>query len=280
MKILKPIEKWNPLSAPGVSSIVEYFNVMLETTWPITSAGFQLFFMLDALVVLSVMEHFFPDKKDDPSFPALMRPIEFLVLTIYAYFMKYQERGYVTPVMQYYTTLQDITCLAPLLKKTQINNIREILHQQITLAVALHRPESVTPKIEVRREYEMSILNLIHMVDEKTFPSLFKKLQLNLNKLHRLQASQNIQAPDVMLKYVYTFLCSWFGIWFPITLWSIAGFQSTLFLYPWFMYILWGPSIHRYWLGNPWNDKRVYRESDHTQWPDMFNAKIDEMLMF
>ena len=40
------------------------------------------------------------------------------------------------------------------------------------------------------------------------------------------------------------------------------------------MYVLWGPTIHRYWLGNPWDDQRVYRESTHADWPTMFMREI------
>lgn len=276
MSFLPDIEKWNPLKAPAVSSIVDYFDVLLQTTWPVTAAGFQLFFMLDALIVLSIMEHFFVDKKDDPSFPSLMRPIEFLVLTVYGYFMKYQERGYISPVLRYFSMLQDVEGLVPLLRRVDISTEKklELLLTQMHAVAALNRPDRTIPLDYALRTYEDAIIALMDEVKESEHTTLYRTLVNNLRTLRQTEQALSIHSPDIMMKYVYTFLCVWFGIWFPITLWSVTGFQTTIFLYPSFMYILWGPSIHRYWLGNPWDDKRVYRESDHTEWPELFEDKI------
>lgn len=276
MSFLPPIEKWNPLQAPAISSLINYFNVLLETTWPVTTAGFQLFFMLDALLVLSIMEHFFPEKKDDPAFPALMRPIEFLVLTVYGYFMKYQERGYISPITTYFGMLQDVEGLLPLLRRVDIpvQKKMNILLRQLNAVVALNVPDRMLPLDHALQSYEDAIVSLLDEIVESEHPTLFRTLVNNLRTLRNREQSLSIRSPNIMLQYVYTFLCVWFGVWFPVTLWNTVGFQTTVFLYPSFMYILWGPSIHRYWLGNPWDDRRVYRESNHTEWPDLFEDKI------
>jgi hypothetical protein len=280
--MLSPLEKWNPLTAPALSALIDYFNNLLQTTWPVTAAGFQLFFMLDALLVLSLMEHFFPEKQDDPRFTGLLRPIEFLVLTVYGYFMKYQDRGYISPVMSYFSSLQDIAGIIPLLRPVKnISDVQKcaVLNRQVEAAVALHRPDRRMSLADAVESYEDSTVQLLDVVHESAHPTLYQALVGNLRSLRATEQALSIQSPNIMMQYVYTFLCAWFGIWFPITLWATVGFQTTLFLYPSFMYVLWGPSIHRYWLGNPWDDRRVYRESDHTEWPVLFKNKIHRGLM-
>jgi len=264
----KKMEKWDPLQAPAVSSVVEYFNTVLQTTFPITVAAFQLFFMVDAVVVLGFMEHFFPEKADDPLFPSTMRPIEFLVLSVYTIFLQTQISGYAEPVEKYFAMLQNVHSLAPLLLPHGING-SDKLCLMVDYVEQINRPGAGSPKA-ARENYQRELESLIIPSDQL----LCQKIQHNLDTLRAIELSQSVTRPNLMQRYIYTFLCLWFGIWFPISMWAILGFSTTIFLFPSFMYVLWGPSIHKFWLGSPWDDDRVFRESSHSHWASEFKERI------
>lgn len=265
------MEKWDPLQAPIVSSVVDYFNTVLQTTFPITLAAFQLFFVVDALVVLAFMEHFFPEKANDPQFPMIMRPIEFLVLSVYSIFLQNQFSGYVEPVERYYSMLQQVESLVPYLKAKE--NAERILFQMIDFVVQINRPKAGNP-VQARKNYQHLLTTLISTENS----SFDDRIQDVMRLLRSIELSQRVKRPDLVQNYVFTFLSLWFGIWLPISMWCIIGFSSTLFLYPSFMYVLWGPSIHKFWLGSPWDDDRVFRENKHSLWADEFKEKITVMV--
>ena len=219
-------KKWDPLSAPVISSVVNYFNVLLETTWPITTAGFFMFFMLDATIVVAIMEHFFEEKKDDPKFPGIMGPIEFLLMSVYGYFLQHQERGYTGPIEKYFAMLQDVSALLPLLRRVKVpyQTKLDILLDQLSAVIAINSPDRNIPVPNALVNYEGSIVSMLDLIEESEHPTLFRTLVQNLYVTRQMERSFAIRSPNIMMEYVYTFLSFWFGIWVPVRLWVALGF--------------------------------------------------------
>jgi hypothetical protein len=88
------------------------------------------------------------------------------------------------------------------------------------------------------------------------------------------ETTQLITEPPFAEAQQRVFLFAWFCIWLPITIWAKSSVWSTIILYPFISFVLWGTTILRKWLGSPWDHDRSFKESQHEHWNVAFKASI------
>jgi hypothetical protein len=268
----------------------EYINRTLTTSYLITFAKFNVFFLGYALLVTTVLENFFPELKDDPFFTSYLDPIAWLAGFIYMAFLNETMQGFNTEVKIYLSYLQRVERIMMRCCQENCATIFPVLSVLIDQGDFL-RGEQLPAYFEQfvaadpTRDIKLKIVGQPFGEATRYLVSQLKVMfssdpvgDSEANQLFEIiqgwEARVMIKEPTFMKAQNVVFLVVWFGVWLPVTLWARIGGGPTVFLFAFISYVLWGTAIQRNWMGSAWCPDRPFKGSDHENWPEKFKSSL------
>lgn len=283
-----------------------YFELLLTAgLWEILLLALVIFAILVRYLIL-FMENFFPDIKDDPTFPTLMQGLAVLPSFAYFGFVNSNINSYTRPVEIYYDFLQHLRDLAETLADAGLTLLEPEIAYLVDLGDRCYRdptvPQVTNPVAPPKLREELArIENFESLPRPKQFlyalsatisratreceekfllpPILAHKCQL-AKDIQDIERASRISPPIVDNVWITSLVILFFVVWEPIRMWSLTGPFHTQWFSPIVLTVLLMPLIHNKWLGNLWDDSRPWTAANHEDWPKQFKRDIETVFNF
>ena len=294
--ILKTERDAYPMNFDPLGFIKSYIHTVLTTSYLYTFAIFNVLFYVNALLIVFVMENFFPNVKTFPGFIYLLDTITFLPGFVYMNFLNQVLNGYTSGVRNYLDYLQRIERIAMHCDEKKLSQVYPMLLTLVDLGNNFRGKQlpqyaeffaQANPTREIKSKiskmsFAESIRYVIGLLKREFSNDMVADQETNqlFEKIQELETGSLVSEPIFMHDQNMILLFAWYCVWVPITLWVQVGGFVTVILFPIISYILWGTAIQRVWLSSAWDNARPFRESEHEQWPEHFKDSIEKICQF
>lgn len=265
--------------------VSDYLRTVTSTTYVILFLLFNLINYANGIVLTWIMDTYYPHYKDDPGFLNMFNFLQFLMPFIYTGLLS-TIMDYPDPIVSYRSYLQLTTRIAmaapdrdelcdylgymvdagEAFRSFPISHFRQLQHRQLPI-------KKVTDDLLTTQENLMrAFITMGKLLD--TSP----RAHDDLNKL--IAIHQNMDPATGIRQQNYTaqtqifFLVVYFGIWLPAYIWASTDSATTIRVFPILCFVIGGPFLQRWWLGDPWDGGRPFKESNHENWPLEFKKKL------
>lgn len=260
-------------------SLREYFATLLDSTLYIYFSISSTLFLVHCAIVLTIMDHFFGESRDDPSLPYLMDPVNLIITTVYYTVFQKLSTGMTEVLVEYYGVLQKAEEIA--LRGDA--KTRMYAKHFVVLADYMYRPRGWYFSIDqYQPEGSEFSGNAYARFDQLYRMAIADGKGDELAPLYAIvrgrQQREAVKKSGFTDSHMIMILYAFFGIWLPIRLWtSELHFYGTLMIYPFFMYIFTAPILYRWWSGDAWSASRPRKGAPHELWPYFTIERIKAM---
>lgn len=290
----------DPMKVGIVAEVINFLNMRIATPYTLMNVQWWAVYFLNALVVTTVVPHFFPDLPSSMAISVVVSMLGFLYSMVLSQQLQSSLTGYEAAIVRFLSTLQRLETLGFLLASTRDPEIAALLIFAVRPLDHIFR--QAPPEVELLPTHasHWDLPSSLRKMPFRSPPQLFSQTMAHIvgrlskerdsvhtemvapiirsliDDVHEEERATRISPPTNMDSHLTFFVTVWNAIITPLLMWQQLGSAATMAIYPTIMLTVTGPILARKWLGNVWSPTRPQVESTHEAWPTEYMRRIND----